>query len=610
MNEKNPPAYLRHHAFFATLLRVLAISLVFHATGIHSVPAQNAPVSTLGSVVSYGNTAAVQVTATNITNTGSFSLKISYDQSVADPTAVNISAAMGGSLSVNLNNPGFIFLSWYTYPGVTLTGNPVILTIDFVKVANGTSSLAWVDDGFSCSWYDGNSVPLNDVPISTYYLNGSVAFASQDAPHTILPSAGICQGSSFAVPVKVTNFNNIGKISLTMHYNSTALAYQSFINDSGFPGLTADGSQPGTVLISGMVTSGGAGLFLPDSAILITLNFILQGGSTGLTWYDLGASCQYSGPPPSFPVLNDIPQNAFYDDGNVTALTLPGTPGPITGPAGGNVCTGQTGVNFSVDVIPGVSAYVWSLPPAAVVTSGAGTQNITVSFGSVPGFWDVTVNGNNLCGNGSISQAFPLYINAVPEILSQPVSPDTVNAGSGIAVFTVSATGSLMTYQWQEYMNSWNDISEGGFYSGVYTPVLTITNPVPEMDGRHYRCAISGICPPGATTNGESLLSVTTVSGLTQPGAAIGNAPVLSVYPNPSAGVTYLQYSIPAGGHVILEISNIYGVQTDVLVDARQSRGTHTVETKWQTRRGIYIVVLSVDTGNGVLQTKAKMLKR
>ena len=568
----------------------------------NTVIAQNAPVSTIGVVYSYSNTVTVPVTATNISNIGSFSLKILYDPAVVQVTSVTAGPLLGGNLSVNLATAGTIFMSWYTFPGLTLSGNPVILNINFNRVAFGTSVLSWLDDGYSCSWYDANSLSLNDVPTSTYYIGGSVTFASPDAPHTQVPSVNICQGSEVNIPVKVTGFNSIGGVALTLNYTAPALVYQSYANTSGFPGLTVDGSQSGTLFISGTIPLNGTGFSLSDSSILVTLNFGYSEGIANLVWVDNGVSCQYTGPPPAYFILNDTPQSTFYLNGSITGTPLPAAAGTITGPEGGNVCQGQSGVNFSVAPIQNADLYVWSLPPGSSVTNGSGTNNITVTFGSSPGNWDITVYGNNICGNGQVSPDFPVEINVPPSISIQPVSPDTVNAGAGSASFFVLAAGSLLTYQWQESPESpesWTDLSDGGVYSGVFTPALTLTNPPESMNGNHYRCVVSGFCPPQAITDGEAMLSVRTITGTENQSTNENDDTktlLLNINPNPAVSVLTISYFLPAGGYVKLEIRNIVGEKIEELVNDYETMGSHNLITTPQFNPGVYLVTLTLQT--------------
>jgi PKD repeat protein len=137
----------------------------------------NAPISTVGTIITNGTMAIVPITAINFTNIASCNLKLLYNPAIVAVSSVTTGPGLGGYLSTDLNVPGIISLGWATYPGVTLPGNPVIFNITFTKVAWGTSAIAWSDDGYSCIWSDGNFTELNDLPTSTYYLNGSVTFA-------------------------------------------------------------------------------------------------------------------------------------------------------------------------------------------------------------------------------------------------------------------------------------------------------------------------------------------------------------------------------------------------------------------------------------------------
>ena len=65
---------------------------------------------------------------------------------------------------------------------------------------------------------------------------------------------------------------------------------------------------------------------------------------------------------------------------------------------------------------------------------------------------------------------------AFPQITAQPVSGGACPGGN--AGFSVTAGGTTLTYQWQEGINGgiiWNNITDGGVYSGATTPSLTLT---------------------------------------------------------------------------------------------------------------------------------------
>ena len=158
------------------LIAVLFFSLIY-LTG-NSIQAQNAPISTAGTVVSSLSLITVSITATNITNIGSCNLKLTYDPAIIIATAVTKGPLLTGSLDSNLDVPGVISLGWYKWPGVTLADNNTVFNITFSKVATGSTAITWVDDGNSCVWSNGNWVVLNDQPNSAYYINGSVSTSS------------------------------------------------------------------------------------------------------------------------------------------------------------------------------------------------------------------------------------------------------------------------------------------------------------------------------------------------------------------------------------------------------------------------------------------------
>lgn len=179
-------------------------------------------------------------------------------------------------------------------------------------------------------------------------------------------------------------------------------------------------------------------------------------------------------------------------------------------------------------------------PPAAVTVSPAsttqcgGTVALTASGGAGGTiYWQNTTSGGTSTADATnpktVSASGTYYfrsynsasggcwgtegsavvtINAAPAITSQPANA-SVTAQAGTANFTVAATGTGLTYQWQEYITSWNNVVNGGVYSGATAATLTITNPPIGMNGYKYRCVVSGTCAPSATSDGNATLTVT-----------------------------------------------------------------------------------------------------
>jgi hypothetical protein len=282
------------------------------------IQAQNAPVSTVGAIFSYGGTASVPVTVTGFNNVGSCNQRWLYDPAVATCTGVTKSASLPGGLAVNMDTPGVITIGWYTWPGVTLPDNSVVFNLNFSKAGFGVTDIQWDGDFPDRNWSDGNFVVMNDLPLSDYYIPGALGFLTGDAPITSVPALTGIPGTTLTIPVTVTDFINIGSLTLTLQYNPAVLSYLSFSNTGGFPGLAADASSPGTLVMTGLVPPGESGIIIGDDATLFTLDFNFTGGTTTLTWFDDGTSCQYTGYP-GYNILSDAPTPSFYVNGSISA---------------------------------------------------------------------------------------------------------------------------------------------------------------------------------------------------------------------------------------------------------------------------------------------------
>jgi len=279
--------------------------------------AQNAPITTAGTIVTLDTITTVPIRASDFNDIGSCSLILIYDPAITNATSVTIGPLLGGNLNTNLSIPGQIILGWYAWPGITLPDSSVIFNIQFSKVTTGTSALTWFDNGTSCFYRNGSYILLNDIPDSIYYINGSVTFQSE-APHTKAPSIKVTPGNPAVIPVMVSGFRDIGKVTLTLQYDPAVVDYQSFTNNSGFQGLSVHDTTPGMIVIKGLVQPGGSGITLADSSVLFTLHFNYQGGATGLTWKLDSGECEYNGLPPTYPILADNPKSSYYVNGSVT----------------------------------------------------------------------------------------------------------------------------------------------------------------------------------------------------------------------------------------------------------------------------------------------------
>jgi hypothetical protein len=168
------------------------LALLFSGTPSRS---QNAPITTAATV---GNAlpgqVAMPVTVTGFNNIGAVSLTLDYNytglqfqQGVPNPQL--------GNMIIGDNNLGNgyhrVVMSWYGN-GTTLTSGSTLVTLYFNYIS-GMTPLTWYDNGPSCEYADGNYNILNDLPTSTYYINGYICGGVGD-PGQIAGDNAVCQG--------------------------------------------------------------------------------------------------------------------------------------------------------------------------------------------------------------------------------------------------------------------------------------------------------------------------------------------------------------------------------------------------------------------------------
>jgi Secretion system C-terminal sorting domain len=249
---------------------------------------------------------------------------------------------------------------------------------------------------------------------------------------------------------------------------------------------------------------------------------------------------------PNFPALYSVPNGAWTlamadggggDFGTLSSWTLSFTYGT---PSGGIWTPNGAGSGLYTD--------------AAATTVYTGTVLQTVyARPAVSTTYSVTVNTGTCT---SPARLVPVTVNTPVAITAQ--SGNQVICTDKTATFSVTVTGTSPGYQWQVSTNgggTWNNISNGGVYSGATTATLTITNPPVTMSGNLYRVIVGGAPPCGNVTSASRSLTVNplpTVVISASPYTALfpGLFTTLSstVTPNPAATYTWFRNGIIVGG--------------------------------------------------------------
>ncbi|MBU2019147.1 MAG: gliding motility-associated C-terminal domain-containing protein [Bacteroidetes bacterium] len=127
----------------------------------------------------------------------------------------------------------------------------------------------------------------------------------------------------------------------------------------------------------------------------------------------------------------------------INSVSVTSPPDAITGPA--EVCSGQTGVVYSIQTPETGATYAWTVPTGATITNGATTSSITVTFGSAGG--DITASANAGCGQSTaISKTITLL--TIPTVPGAINGPSTVCENESGVVFSVGAVAGATSYNW------------------------------------------------------------------------------------------------------------------------------------------------------------------
>ncbi len=173
---------------------------------------------------------------------------------------------------------------------------------------------------------------------------------------------------------------------------------------------------------------------------------------------------------------------------------------PTSGIVGATVTI--TGTNFSTLFAKTVE---FNGMPATVTGSTATTLTVTVPVGATTGPVKVTIGCNTVTGSN-----FTVGAPATITISNQPTDFTACFGQTPIATFATSATGTTnIIYQWQRQLIdfTFDDVVEGGAYSGSNTPTLMVNTGFGPVS-LAYRCRINGDFASQQISNTASLLTV------------------------------------------------------------------------------------------------------
>ena len=212
---------------------------------------------------------------------------------------------------------------------------------------------------------------------------------------------------------------------------------------------------------------------------------------------------------------------------NPATLTVNTAPNITSQPSSSTVCATQN-TAYTAAVTGTSLTYQWQVSTTGCagaftnLVNGAPYSGVTTATLTITGA-TAAMNGyayrlvvNGTCAPAATSSCVTLTVNTAVGITSQPGN-NTVCAGA-TASFSVAASGTSPTYQWQESTDggaTWNNISNGGVYSGATSTTLTLTGVTAGMNGYLYRAVVTGAAPCGFLNSGNAALTVNTAPAIT-----------------------------------------------------------------------------------------------
>ncbi|MEI7725099.1 MAG: T9SS type A sorting domain-containing protein [Bacteroidota bacterium] len=409
------------------------------------------------------NTAGAQTVSLNYTNSAgcaglTATIKSVMVNALPLPTITGpLSVCAGSSGNVYTTEAAMTGYVWMVSAGgsVTAGGGPTNNTVTiWWNIALPQSVSVNYNNPAGCMAQNpaGANVAVNPLPVPTITGSASVCAGTTGVSYTteagmtnylwtITPGGTITSGSG-TNNIMVT-WNTAGAQVLTVNYTASngcaAMAPVSkTVTVTSIPGVAGiitgnsnvcagdNGVPYSTPAITGATSYSWS---LPAGAIIatgagtnsITVNFGASAVAGNITVSGIN-TCGAGTSSPPLPVI--ISQ-------------MPGAAGTITG--SDVVCAGTNGVIYSVPAIANATTYEWTLPAAAVITSGAGTNQIMVSFSATPGTGTFTVKGASVCGNGAVSPDFNVTM-----IASQGAP---VVTAAGPMLTSSTATGNQWYYE-------------------------------------------------------------------------------------------------------------------------------------------------------------------
>ncbi|MBO5179324.1 MAG: BspA family leucine-rich repeat surface protein, partial [Clostridia bacterium] len=370
--------------------------------------------------------------------------------------------------------------------GTTTVGQT--LTALYETESDGAVTYQW--------WRGSEATPISGETKSTYKL------VAADAGKYIGVTVSVAQGSNHAAcsnTAKTTATIKDSAASITTHPSNATVTYPAKATFT----VVASGSN-------------------------ITYQWQYRTSSSG-SWANVTTSQGTGGTTTSFTTVATtvamtgyqyrcvITNNAGSVNSNAATLTVNRATGSVTASISGTTTVGQTLTASGTTASDGTKTYQWWRASSASATSGTtlGTGSTYTLVAADSGYYiGVTVSvaqGSNYlaCSDTAITTA--TIKDSAATVTTHP--SNTTVTYPAKATFTVVASGSNITYQWQyrtSSSGSWANVTTSQGTGGTTTSFTTVATTV-AMTGYQYRCVITNNA--GSVNSNAATLTVNRATG-------------------------------------------------------------------------------------------------
>jgi hypothetical protein len=443
-----------------------SVASISHATSyIWSLPSGVTGTSTTNSItVNYGVTAVsgdITVKGNNTCGDGTEStLAITVNPLPGAAGSISgTSVICQGQSSVTYSVPVIANASTYIWSlpsGATGTSSSNSITVDY-----GTSAISGnisVKGSNSCGYgtITTRAITVDPLPSAAGTISGTTTVCQGENSVTYTVPA-ITNASSYiwALPSGATGTSTTNSISV--NYGTSAISGNITVSGNNSCGEGTSSSLAVTVnpLPSGDGVIGGSSTVCQgQSSVTYTIGIIpnavsyvwsLPSGATGSSTTN-SITVNYSSSAVSGNISVKGSNSCGYGPASNLSINvnpLPLAAGTISGSS--TVCQGETSVTYTVPVVTYATSYVWTLPTGAIGSSS--TNSITVNYNTSALSGNITVKGNNSCGNGATS-SLAITVNHLPSAAGTIAGSATVCQGQSSLTYSVAPISNATSYVW------------------------------------------------------------------------------------------------------------------------------------------------------------------